>query len=42
MQKLGMTKKSDFRNPKLPLDHELSQHVLFSMTAESYQNRKGE
>ncbi len=42
MQKLGMTKECDFRNPKLHLDDRLSRHVLFSMTAESYQNRKGE
>lgn len=42
MEKIGMIRdiNGDFANPKLPVDHPLSMHVLYRITKDQWKNRK--
>lgn len=41
MEKLGLIRdfENDFNHPKLPLDHKLSNHVLYRLSKEQYLNK---
>lgn len=39
MRNIGMLKTKDFSHPKLPIEHHLSQHVLYKITKIEYLNK---